>query len=133
MEPSEVTAIPLFAGISPESAALVAAEEVAEVPAGQVLARGGDMAEGMFVVLDGAVVMERGRLHVDMGRNDFFGELSLLVDDAPRVARVRATADSRLLAIERETFDRLVAAEPSFALALLKELAARLVRMRTGN
>ena len=133
MEPSEVTAIPLFAGISPEAAALVAAEEVADVPAGQVLARGGDIAEGMFVVLDGAVAVERGGLHVDLGRNDFFGELSLLVDDAPRVARVRATADSRLLAIERTTFDRLVATEPSFALALLKELAARLVQVRTRH
>lgn len=133
MEPSEVTAIPLFAGISPEGAALVAAEEVADVPAGQVLARGGDVAEGMFVVLDGAVVVERRGLHIDMGPNDFFGELSLLVDDASRVARVRATADSRLLAIERATFDRLVATEPAFALALLKELAARLVQARTGN
>jgi CRP-like cAMP-binding protein len=133
MEPSEVTAIPLFAGISPEAAALVAAEEVADVPAGQVLARGGDIAEGMFVVLDGAVRVERGGVHIDLGPNDFVGELSLLVDDAPRVARVRATADSRLLAIERATFDRLVATEPAFALALLKELAARLARARTGH
>lgn len=133
MEPSEVTAIPLFAGVSPEGAALVAAEEVADVPAGQVLARGGDVAEGMFVVLDGSVVVERGGLHIEMGPGAFFGELSLLVDDAPRVARVRAGADSRLLAIERETFDRLLATEPSFALALLKELASRLVQARTGR
>ncbi len=131
MEPSEVTDIPLFAGISQEAAAVVAAEEVADVPAGQVLARGGDMGEGMFVVLDGAVVVERGGRHVDMGPNDFFGELSLLVDDEPRVARVRVTTDSRLLAIERGTFDRLLATEPAFARALLKELAARLVRERT--
>ncbi len=133
MEPSEVTAIPLFAGVSPEGAALVAAQEVADVPAGQVLARGGDVAEGMFVVLDGSVVVERGDLHIEMGPGAFFGELSLLVDEAPRVARVRAGTDSRLLAIERETFDRLLATEPSFALALLEELASRLVQARTGH
>jgi voltage-gated potassium channel len=133
MDQSEVVAIPLFASISPEGAALVAAEEVAEVPAGQVLVRGGDIGEGMFVVLDGRVVAERRDLHAEMGPGAFFGELSLLVDDAPRVARVRATEDSRVLAIERDTFDRLLASEPSFALALLKELAARLVMARTGH
>jgi CRP-like cAMP-binding protein len=126
MDPSEVAAIPLFASISPESAALVAAEEVADVPAGQVLARGGDIAEGMFVVLDGTVVVERGPAHHEMGPGSFFGELSLLVDESPRVARVRAATDARVLAVERTTFERLVETEPSFALALLKELAARL-------
>ena len=133
MEPSEVVAIPLFASISPESAALVAAEEVADVPAGQVLARGGDVAEGMFVVLDGTVVMERGAVHHEMGPGEFFGELSLLVTDAPRVARVRAASDARVLAIERQTFERLVDSEPSFTRALLEELATRLVRARTGG
>ena len=133
MEPSEVVAIPLFASISPESAALVAAEEVADVPAGQVLARGGDVAEGMFVVLDGTVVMERGTVHHEMGPGEFFGELSLLVADAPRVARVRAASDARVLAIERQTFERLVDTEPSFTRALLEELATRLVRARTGG
>jgi len=133
MDPSEVAAIPLFASVSPESAALLAAEEVADVPAGQVLARAGDVAEGMFVVLDGTVVMERGSVHHEMGPGAFFGELSLLVDDAPRVARVRAATDARVLAVERDTFDRLVETEPSFALGLLRELAARLVQARTEH
>lgn len=133
MDPSELADIPLFASISPEGAALVAAEEVADVPAGQVLARGGDVAEGMFVVLDGTVVMERGDLHIEMGSGAFVGELSLLVEDAPRVARVRAATDARILAIERGTFERLLDTEPSFARALLEELAARLVEARTGH
>ncbi len=133
MDPSEVSAIPLFSSLSPDAAALVAAEEVADVPAGQVLVRGGDMAEGMFVVLAGEVVMEHGSVHHEMGPGSFFGELALLVDDAPRVARVRATTDARVLAVERETFERLVETEPGFARALLKELAARLVQARTGH
>ena len=133
MDPSEVAAIPLFASISAESAALLAAEEVADVPAGQVLARAGDIAEGMFVVLDGQVVVEQGPVHHELGPGSFFGELSLLVADAPRVARVRASTDSRVLAIERTTFDRLVETEPSFTRALLKELAARLVEIRSRH
>ncbi len=129
MDPSEVQAIPLFASVSPESAALVASEAVAEVPAGHVLVRGGDMGEGMFVVVDGEVVVERGSAHHELGPGGFFGELALLVDDAPRIARVRATTDSRVLAVERSTFERLVETEPSFALALLRELASRLAHV----
>jgi CRP-like cAMP-binding protein len=133
MDPSAVTAIPLFASLSPEGAALVASEGVADVPAGTVVAQGGDMAEGMFVVVDGEVVMERGSVHHAMGPGSFFGELALLVDDAPRVARVRATRATRLIAVERDLFDRLVETEPGFTRALLKELAARLVEARTDH
>jgi voltage-gated potassium channel len=133
MDPSAVTAIPLFASLSPEGAALVASEGVADVPAGTVVAQGGDMAEGMFVVVDGEVVMERGSVHHTMGPGSFFGELALLVDDAPRVARVRATTDTRLVALERDLFERLVETEPGFTRALLKELAVRLVEARTDH
>ncbi len=133
MDPSAVVAVPLFASVSPEGAALVASEEVADVPAGQVLARGGDRGEGMFVVLEGTVAVERGDLHLEMGPGSFVGELTLLVEDAPRVARIRAVTDARILAIERQTFDRLLETEPGFARALLKELAVRLVEARTGH
>jgi sigma-B regulation protein RsbU (phosphoserine phosphatase) len=133
MARSEVADHPLFASVSEESLALVEAAGVIDVPAGQVLARGGDVGEGMFVVLDGSVVAERGDLHLEMGPGAFVGELSLLVPDAPHVARVRATSDARVVAIPRETFDRLVETEPSFTLALLRELAARLVEARTGH
>jgi CRP-like cAMP-binding protein len=133
MTPSEVAEVPLFASMSPEATALVEAAGATDVPAGQVLARGGDVGEGMFVVLEGTVVAERGDLHLPMGPGDFFGELTLLVPDAPRVARVRATTDARIIALTRDDFDQLLATEPSFALVLLKELAARLVQARTGH
>src|SRR5436190_95905 len=83
-----VSDVPLFAGLAEESLALVAAGGVTDVPAGQVLAQAGDVGEGMFVVLDGAVVVERGDLHLDIGQGDFFGDLALLVPDSPRIARV---------------------------------------------
>ena len=129
----EIVGMSLFAGISEESAATVAAGGVTDVPAGQVLAQAGDPGIGMFVVLDGSVVVERGDLHIEMGRDGFFGELALLVPDSPRIARVRAKSDARVLAVPRQTFDLLLETEPSFARARLRELAARLVQARTGH
>ena len=133
MAETALSDVPLFAGLSEESLALVAAGGVTDVPAGQVLAQAGDVGEGMFVVLDGAVVVERGALHLDIGRGDFFGDLALLVPDSPRIARVRAKSDARVLAVPRSTFDRLLETEPSFARAMLREMAVRLVQARTGH
>jgi len=133
MADNEIAATPLFAQMSAESRALVAAGGVTEVPAGQVLAQAGDHGGGMFVVLDGSVVVERGDLHIEMGRSEFFGELALLVPDSPRIARVRALTDSRILAVPRETFDLLLEREPSFTRELLRTMAARLVEARTGH
>ena len=98
-----------------------------------MLAQAGDVGEGMFVVLDGTVVVERVELHLDIGRGDFFGDLALLVPDSPRIARVRAKSDAQVLAVPRDTFDRLLETEPSFARAMLREMAARLVQARTGH
>lgn len=130
---SELADLSLFAGISDEAAQRVAAGGVVDVPAGQVLAQAGDPGFGMFVVVDGTVEVERGALHIEIGPGGFFGELALLVPDSPRIARVRATSLARVLVVPRETFDHLLETEPSFARALLKEMAARLVQARTGH
>ncbi len=130
---NELKATTLFAQVGEESLALAAAAGVTEVESGQVLAQAGDYGSGMYVVLDGQVVVElRGR-QIKLGPGGFFGELALLVPDAERVARVRATTHARLLSVPRATFDQLLKSEPSFALALLRELAARLVAVRTGG
>jgi CRP-like cAMP-binding protein len=128
-----ISTIPLFGQISDESAAIVAAGGVADVPAGQVLAQAGDHGIGMFVVLDGSVVVERGTVHIQIERGGFFGELSLLVPGSPRIARVRAETDARVLAVPRQTFELLLETEPAFVRGLLRELAVRLVQARTGE
>ena len=128
----ELRATPLFAQVGEEALALAAAGGVTEVASGQVLAQAGDYGSGMYVVLDGQVVVELRDRQIKMGSGAFFGELALLVPDAERVARVRATTDSRLLSVSRATFDSLLKTEPTFATALLRELAARLVAVRTG-
>ena len=92
-----------------------------------MLALPGDAPSGAFVVLDGTVTVElRGR-SIELGVGEIVGELALLVPEAGRVARVRAATAARCLSLPREDFLALVESEPSFALALLRELAARLV------
>jgi CRP-like cAMP-binding protein len=46
---------------------------------------------------------------------------------------VRAKTDARILAVPRQTFELLLETEPAFTLALLRELATRLVQARTGH
>jgi CRP-like cAMP-binding protein len=129
----ELKATPLFAQVSDDGLALTADSGVTEVETGQVLVQAGDYGSGMYVVLDGQVVVElRGR-QIKIGPGGCFGELALLVPDAERIARVRATTPTRLLSVPRSTFDYLLKSEPSFSTALLRELATRLVAARTGD
>jgi CRP/FNR family transcriptional regulator len=121
--------LPLFAGLGEESLARVAAIATElDCPAGTVLAQADDAGSGMYVVEEGTVVVEaRGGFRAELGAGEFVGELTLLVPDAQRVARVRAATDARCLAIGREDFAALLEQEPRIALAMLPVLARRLV------
>jgi voltage-gated potassium channel len=130
---NEIAGVPLFARLTDQAVDRVAGGGVTDVPAGQILAQAGEPGCGMFVVLDGSVTVQRGDLQIDIGEDGFFGELALLVPDSPRIARVRAKTDARILAVPRETFDFLLENEPTFTRALLTEVAARLVQARTGH
>ena len=121
--------IPLFSGLSDEALGRVAelATEI-ESPAGTILALADDPGSGMFVVEEGHVVVEgRGGFQNELGPGEFFGELTLLVPEAHRVARVRAATDVRCLAIRRDDFAALLDAEPTLAVAMLPTLARRLI------
>jgi CRP-like cAMP-binding protein len=133
MVSAEVSKTPLFAHVSDEAVELVASGVVSDVPAGRVLAQAGDHGAGMFVVLSGSVTVQRGDLRIEIEENGFFGELALLVPGSPRIARVQASSDARILAVPRETFEHLLDTEPAFARALLQEVATRLVQARTGS
>ena len=128
-EPDRLREIPLFAGFSDDALRRVAdlATEI-EVPAGTVLALADDPGSGMFVIEEGQVVVEgHGGFHGELGPGEFVGELTLLVPDAHRVARVRAATEVRVLAIRRDDFTALLDEEPALAVAMLPALARRLV------
>lgn len=119
--------IPLFAGLSDDGLARVSAEatEVTAEP-GQILTLPGDVGSGMFVLLDGSVSVELRGGDIEITAPDFVGELALLLPDGGRVGRVRARTQVRCLALSRAGFEALIESEPSFALVLLRGLAARL-------
>jgi len=129
----ELHALPLLAGMSPAGLERVFAR-AAEVEAdeGQVLALQDDPGSGMFVIREGTVAVELRSGTIELGPGDFFGELALLIEDGARVARVRATSPVRCVSIPREDFLALVESEPSFSLALLRELARRLAEARAA-
>ena len=129
MDPRRLREIPLFSELSDAALAHVAelATEI-ECPAGTVLALADDPGTGMFVIEQGRVVVEgHGGFRAELGAGEFVGELTLLVPDAHRVARVRAATDVRLLAIRRDDFAQLLEEEPAIAVAMLPTLARRLV------
>jgi CRP-like cAMP-binding protein len=121
-------AIPLFATL--DAAALERLADIStEVAAqsGQVLTRPNEHGAGMFVVEEGEVAVELRSRTLDLGPGEFVGELSLLVSNSRRIARVRAKTDVRLLAISRADFAALLEREPRVAVAMLPVLAQRLV------
>lgn len=128
MTPAELREVQLFAGVSTVGLERVCgcASEVDAAP-GQVLALADDPGSGMFVILDGKVTVELPYGSRELGPGDFFGELSLLVPDETRIARVQAAEPVRLLSLPRADAVELLESEPALTLEMLHELARRLV------
>ena len=133
MDIEELHSLPLLAGMSAPGLARIASSAAdLEADDGQVLALQDDPGSGMYVIREGTVAVELRSGTIELGPGDFFGELALLIEDGARVARVRATSPVRCVSIPREDFLALVETEPSFALALLRELARRLAEARAA-
>lgn len=134
MESSALRALAPLADVSDAGLARVASScAELEAGAGQVIALPDDPGSGMFIIREGTVAVELRGATLELGPGDFFGELALLVDDANRVARVRATTPVRCLSIPRDDFLALIETEPGFAVHLLRELARRLTEARTPS
>lgn len=86
--------------------------QILDFPAGEVIARAGGPADKFFIVVDGAVEVDRegvgGEAPVSLGPGQFFGELAIL-RDRPRTATLKALEPTRLLALARDTFRDIVA------------------------
>src|ERR671936_2962554 len=107
--------VPVFTGLSQRSLERIAriAKDV-ELRAGQLLIEPRAKGSGMFVLLDGTVVVGSGRRHVrELGAGDIVGELALLTPDALRTARVRAKTPVRCFAIARSDFRKILSDEPN--------------------
>ncbi len=91
--------------------------ETAMAP-GQVLIERGQHGAGLYVILEGTVVVEAPEGTRELGPAAVIGERALLSADGLRTARVRAVSDVRVLAVERADFDRLCEDDPELALRL---------------
>jgi MFS family permease len=105
-EPLELLrAISIFAPLPPtvlERLASVATE--VRVPAAAAVFAQGDPGDRFYAIADGEAAVEvDGARTSTLGRGGFFGEIALL-RDVPRTATVRALAELRLYAIERDEF-----------------------------
>jgi CRP-like cAMP-binding protein len=80
-----------------------------EVEAGRVLIEPGQHGAGLYVILEGTVVVEAPERTREFGAGAVIGERALLSADGTRTARVRATSVVRVLAVDRIEFERLCA------------------------
>jgi CRP-like cAMP-binding protein len=90
-----------------------------EFPAGHVLIERGQPGSGVYVILDGMVVVEAPEGNLPFGAGSLVGERALLSEQGRRAARVRATTDLRVIAVDRQEFEQLCADDPAFAQRLV--------------
>ena len=122
---------PLFRGVGDEALRRLAADAQAiALRGGEYLFHSGEAADRLYVLRTGRlrvlVETEDGpRIVRELGPGDVLGELALLTG-SPRSASARAVRDSELLSLDAAQFDALIADDPDFARALLRELARQL-------
>jgi CRP-like cAMP-binding protein len=98
-------------------------------PAGQRILRQGFAGSGFYVLLDGEVAVRiDGRDVARLGKGDFFGEISLLLDEPP-VADVVALTPIHVLHLGGSTTLReFLLAYPAVMFRMLQSLGRRLAR-----
>ena len=129
MDARRLSELDLFAGLSAHELEEVAqlADEV-EVEAGRVLGREGSIAYEFFVIEEGwASVEVDGKHVVDLGPNQWFGEIGLLATDR-RTATVTAKTRMRLAVIFGPNFRALTQHLPQIGETIRAEIDERLAR-----
>jgi CRP-like cAMP-binding protein len=124
----------LFGGLADRTRAELAEScHARSYPAGERIFARGDAGSAMYVVVQGAVALsissaDGGEVILDVLRPlSAFAELSL-IDNGPRIATATAQHASTLISVPGSAVNRLLHAEPAFALAMLTRLA-QLVRV----
>jgi len=102
---------------------------------GEVLFSEGDDGELLYVVSRGELAVTKEvdgteRVLATLPAGSFVGELSML-NGEPRSATVKARTDCVLHVYDRDSFEGLLRSNPSVAIRLVYELAARLQRSNT--
>lgn len=114
-----IARVPLFARLdASEIADIMRYLRAQTVPAGAVIVRRGEQADSMYFVAEGEVEVElESRRRISLSNGSFFGEIALL-RPARRMATVRATQQTKLLALDAMDLQAVMERNP--------ELGARL-------
>jgi CRP-like cAMP-binding protein len=122
-----VRRVPLFAECTKAELVEVAiSADEREAAEGARLAEEGARGREFFILVEGTVVVSRGRRKLaELGPGDWFGEIAILTYK-PRTATVTATSPVRLLVIGDRAFRRVVETTPRIALKVLRSVAERL-------
>jgi CRP-like cAMP-binding protein len=99
-----------------------------QIDAGHVLIERGQPGTGLYVIVEGTVVVEAPEGTRELGRGAVVGERGIL--SGTRTARVQATSDLRVLVVDRTAVERLCA-DPEFASRLAT--ASDSVEMNTSS
>jgi CRP-like cAMP-binding protein len=94
---------------------LTEAGSVLSFGAGQMLIERGKPGTGLYVVVDGTIVVEASDGSRELGPGSVIGERALLSEDGLRTARVRALTDGVVVAVDRSEVDRLCNEDAAFA------------------
>ncbi|HZR10018.1 MAG TPA: Crp/Fnr family transcriptional regulator [Myxococcales bacterium] len=125
-----------FGGLLPETVAIVAAMlKEKHVAAGELLFAEGDTGKSMYIVREGALIMQRlchgtGRTEARllmMRPGDFFGVTSL-IEMEPRPFSCRAEKDSLLLELTNVDLYKLYKSDQKTYILLIQNIARELCR-----
>lgn len=103
---------------------------------GEIIARQGEAADGLYVVQDGTVeiVAEDGANEVVLrfaGRNEILGEMAIF-GGGVRSATMRSKGRSRVLTLDKRNFMRRMNEDPSLAFNMIETMGHR-VRELSGE
>jgi CRP-like cAMP-binding protein len=125
---AQLQQVPMFSTLPADALErLAASASDFDAPAGQVLIQPDQPGSGLLILTEGRATVEIGSQTIECNAGECIGELSLLVDDALHVARVRAATDVAGFAISRHDFDALLDTDPRIANGMLRVLARRLI------
>ena len=125
---------PLFAGLDDDQLRrLVDLGQIVDLRPDEVLIREGDLADALYVVLDGQleVTKRSGTSHIPLaqvGPGALQGEMAAL-EGGRRLASVRAVTEAEILRIPVETIRELLAAGPDVALSVIRTAVGRMRAM----
>jgi voltage-gated potassium channel len=123
---SLVARIPLFGELTAiQVADVMKLLRAQKVEKGTIVARRGEPAHSMYLIVDGEVEIKLRHQHVRLGAGDFFGEVAAL-RQSRRSATVVALRPTRLLALDASDLHGLMDREPQIAARIWEAARERL-------